>query len=86
MIFFTQLENLQEMYSEILMEVGSKDSKPSTDKNSQRAADMRGMPLNNAIATSFQPEGCLSVLWIPTFLKKIMVQLSLSFVNIFCAF
>ena len=33
------------MYSEILssVEVGSKDSKASKDKNTQRAADMRGL-------------------------------------------
>lgn len=31
------------MYSEILVEVGSKDSRNSTEKNSQRTADIRGM-------------------------------------------
>lgn len=37
-----QLETLEEMYSEILVEVGSKDSRNSTEKNSQRTADIRG--------------------------------------------
>lgn len=31
------------MYSEILVEVGSKDSRNSTEKSSQRTADIRGM-------------------------------------------
>ena len=46
-VFYSQLESLEGMYSEILtnMDVESKDSKSSNNKNSQRAAALQGMSL-----------------------------------------